>query len=88
MRGPAVCASDDDGGDGLSEYRGKATGELRLLPAEWSAIYPYAADFKACAGHFRCAGGTAVIFCVYFCCVPVFVQDLFEASERVLGKEN
>lgn len=86
MCGSAVCTADDDGGDGFSEHRGEAVGELRFLSAEWPFIYSNAADFKACAGYFRCAGGTAAILCIYLHCMPVFVQDLFEACEGVIWK--
>lgn len=88
MRGSAVCAAHDDGGNGLSEHRRKAFGKLWILSAERTGVYPYITGLEKPARYVGRAGGTAAILCIYLRCMPVFVQDLFEASERVLGKEN
>ena len=78
-----VCAPHDDGGNGLPEYWGKTAGKLRILSAEWLGVYPYITRLEKPAGDVRRTGGTATILCVYICRVPVFVQDLFKARERV-----
>ena len=79
----AVRTADDDGGNGISEYRGKAAGKLRILSAEWLGVYPYITRLEKPAGDVRRTGGTALILCIHICGMPVFVQDLFKARERV-----
>ena len=69
----AVCPPHDDGGNGISEYRGEAAGKLRLLSAERTGVYPYITGLEKPARYVGRAGGTAAILCVHLYCMLVSV---------------
>ena len=79
-----VCTTDDDGGNGLSEYRRKTVGKLCILSAKRAAVYSDTTNFEKYPGDFRGTGGTTLILCVYLYRVPVPLQNLFETCAGII----
>ena len=79
-----VCTADDDGGNGLSEYWRKTDGKLCILPAKRATVHSDTTDVEKYPGDFRSTGGTTLILCVYLYCVPISLQNLFEACAGII----
>ena len=79
-----VCAPHDDGGNGIPEYRRKTAGKLWILSEKRAAVHSDITDFDKYPGNFRSTGGATLILCVYLYCVPISLQNLFEACAGII----